>query len=94
MKGKFLTETTEVMQDKISSDNSVASSHILYHAYRDGDIRFSNSPSLPLGLQKSQDVINLDGSLDVSDNGSRAVVHELDSDLSDTSSGTGTTEDL
>jgi len=51
-------------------------------------------PSLSLRLQQSQNVVDLDGSLDVSDDGSRAVVHELDSDLGDTSSGTGSSEDL
>jgi hypothetical protein len=97
MKGKFLTETTGRLQhtgrespDHLATNPVPHASRRRYRGLHD----FSNSPSLPLGLQKSQDVVNLDGSLDISDNGSRAVVHEFDSDLGNTSSGTGTTEDL
>jgi hypothetical protein len=53
-----------------------------------------DSPSFSLRLQKGEDVVEPDGTLDVSDDGSVGLVHELDSDLGDTSSGTGSAKDL
>jgi len=53
-----------------------------------------DSPSFSLRLQKGEDVVEPDGTLDVSDDGSVGLVHELDSDLGDTSSGPGSAEDL
>jgi len=53
-----------------------------------------NAPSLSLGLEESEDVVNSDRALDVSDDRSRGVVHELDSDLGDTTTGSSSAEDL
>ncbi len=53
-----------------------------------------HSPSLSLTLQQGQDIIDLDWALDVSDDGSGGVIHEFDTDLGDTTTGTGSTEDL
>jgi hypothetical protein len=53
-----------------------------------------HSPSFSLRLQKSEDVVKPDGTLDVSDDGSVGLVHELDSDLGDTSSRSSSAEDL
>jgi hypothetical protein len=53
-----------------------------------------NAPSLSLRLEESEDVVLSNGTLDVSDDGSRSVVNELDSDLGDSSSGSGSTENL
>ena len=54
--------------------------------------RLSQSSCLTFGLEQAKDVVLADWSLDVADNASGLVVHELDSDLSDTSSGSGTTQ--
>ena len=51
-------------------------------------------PGLSLGLEESEDVVDSDRALDVSDDRSRGVVHELDSDLGDTTSGSSSAEDL
>lgn len=55
---------------------------------------FVNLPSLTFRLEKSEDVVLPDGTLDVSDDRTGRVVHELDANLGDTTTGTGTTEDL
>lgn len=52
----------------------------------------SQSACLTFGLEQAEDVVFADWSLDVADNASGGVVHELDSDLSNTSTGTGTTQ--
>lgn len=52
------------------------------------------SPSFSLRLEQGEDVVEPDGTLDVSDDRSVGLVHELDSDLSDTSSGSGSAKDL
>ena len=51
-------------------------------------------PSLTLTLQESQDVLLTDGALHVTDDGSVDVVHELNTDLSDTTTRTSPAEDL
>jgi len=53
-----------------------------------------HSPSFSLRLQKSEDVVKPDGTLDVSDDRSVGLVHEFDSDLGNTSSRSGSAEDL
>lgn len=45
-------------------------------------------PSLTLRLEEAEDVILADGALDVSDDGPGLVIHELDTDLGNTSTGT------
>lgn len=52
------------------------------------------SPGLTLRLEEGEDVVNADGALDVTDDGTRSVVHELDADLGDTTTRAGTAEDL
>ncbi|KAA8917770.1 hypothetical protein TRICI_000078 [Trichomonascus ciferrii] len=54
----------------------------------------SESSSLTLRFHETEDVVLTDWALDVSDNGSGFVVDEFNSDLGDTTSGTGTAEDL
>lgn len=51
-------------------------------------------PSLTLTLQESQDVLLTDGALHITDDGSVGIVHELDTNLSDTSTRTSPAEDL
>jgi hypothetical protein len=53
-----------------------------------------HSPSFSLRLQKGEDVVKPDGTLDVSDDRSVGLVHELDSDLGNTSSRSGSAENL
>lgn len=57
-------------------------------------IEIRHIPSFSFRFQQGQDVVNLDGALDVSDDGSRSVVHEFNSDLGDTTSGTGSAQNL
>jgi hypothetical protein len=54
----------------------------------------SESSSLTLGLHETENVVLSDGALDVSDNRSGLVVDELDSDLSHSSSRSGSAENL
>lgn len=54
----------------------------------------NHSPSFSLRLQKSEDVVKPDGTLDVSDDRSVGLVHEFDSDLGNTSSRSGSAENL
>lgn len=56
--------------------------------------QLTQSSSLTLGLHQAQDVVLSDWALDVSDNGSGRVLQELNSDLGDTTSGTGSTQNL
>ena len=51
-------------------------------------------PSLTLTLQESQDVLLADGALHVTDDGPAGVVHELDADLRDTTTGASASKDL
>ncbi len=53
-----------------------------------------HSPSLPLRLEQREDVVDLDGALDVAHDRTRGVVHELDANLGDTTAGAGAAEDL
>ena len=54
----------------------------------------TQSSSFTLRLHQGQDVVLSDWALDVSDNGSGGVIQELNSDLGDTTTGTGSTENL
>ena len=53
-----------------------------------------HSPSLTLRLQEGKNVIDLAGSLDVSDDASCLVVHHLDADLNDASSRSSSSENF
>ena len=53
-----------------------------------------HAPSLTLTLEESEDVLLPDGSLDVTDDGAGGVVHELDTNLSDTTTGASPSENL
>lgn len=72
---------------------AVSSRH-RFRCFPSRHVRIKHVPSFSFGFQQGQDVVDLDGTLDVSDNGSRGVVHEFDSDLGDTTSGTGSAQDL
>lgn len=54
----------------------------------------SQSASLTLGLHEAEDVILTDRALDVSNDRTRLIVNELNTDLSDTTTGTGAAENL
>ncbi len=54
----------------------------------------SESSGLTLGLEEGEDVVLLDGALDVADDRSAGLVHELDADLDDTTARAGTAENL
>lgn len=54
----------------------------------------SQSASLTLRLHEAEDIVLTDGTLDVSDDRTRLVVNELNTDLSDTTTGTGAAENL
>lgn len=74
----------------------------LEHRSRGGDAKasrgfascLSESAGLTLGLEEGEDVVLLDGALDVADDGSAGLVHELDAHLDDTTARAGTAEDL
>lgn len=53
-----------------------------------------NSPGLTLRLEEGKNVVDTDGALDVTDDRTRSVVHELNADLGDTTTRAGTAEDL
>ena len=53
-----------------------------------------HAPSLALTLQESQDVLLADGTLHVTDDRPAGVVHELDTDLRDTTTGASAAKDL
>ena len=53
-----------------------------------------HAPSLTLTLQESQDVLLADGALHVTDDRPAGVVHELDTDLRDTTTGASAAKDL
>ena len=54
----------------------------------------SHAPCLTLRLKKGEDVVHPDWALDVTDDATARVVKELDPDLCDTTTRTGTAEDL
>lgn len=60
----------------------------------EGGVHLSESSGLTLGLEKSEDVVNLDGALDVADDRSSGLVHEFDTDLDDTTARAGAAENL
>lgn len=51
-------------------------------------------PSLTLRLKQRQDIVLAHGALDVADNAARRVVHELDTDLDDTTTRTSAAQHL
>jgi len=53
----------------------------------------SQSPGLTLRFEEAQDIILADWALYVANNGASSIVHKFDADLSDTTTGTGTSED-
>jgi len=54
----------------------------------------SQSAGLTLRLEEAQDVVLTDWALDVTDDGTGGLVNELDTDLGNTTTGTGATENL
>jgi hypothetical protein len=56
--------------------------------------RLSQAAGLAFGLEQAQDVVLADRALDVTDDGTALVVHELDANLGDTTTGAGSAEDL
>lgn len=56
--------------------------------------QLTQTSGLSLGLHQTQDVVFSDWSLNVSDNGSGSVIQELNSDLGDTTSRTGSSKNL
>ena len=52
------------------------------------------APGLTLRLKKGEDVVHPDWALDVADDATARVVKEFDPDLCDTTTRTGTAEDL
>lgn len=56
--------------------------------------RLSESSGLTLGLEEGKDVVDLDGALDVADDRATGLVHELDTDLDDTTARAGAAENL
>ena len=58
------------------------------------EMRLSDTSGFTLGLEQNEDVILLDGTLDVADNGTAAVIEELNLDLGDTTTRSGDAEDL
>jgi len=59
------------------------------HQHRDP---LSQSSGFTFGLEEAEDVVFADWALDVADDASGGIVHELDSDLSNTSTGTSTAQ--
>jgi hypothetical protein len=53
----------------------------------------TETAGLALRLEQAKDVVNADWALDVADDGAGGVVHELDADLGDTTTGSGAAED-
>lgn len=56
------------------------------------DAELPQTASLSLGFEQAEDVIDLDWALDVTDDAAGSVIHELDTDLGDTTTGAGTAE--
>lgn len=57
-------------------------------------MRLSETAGLTLRLHEAEDVVLTNGALDVADNASAGVVEELNTDLSDTTTRTGTAQNL
>ena len=53
----------------------------------------SQTPGLTFGLEQAKDVVLADRALDVTDDGTGLVVHELDTALGDTTTRTGSAKD-
>lgn len=53
----------------------------------------SQPPGLTLGFEKAEDVVLADRSLHVADNGTGLVIHEFDTNLSNTTTRTSTAQD-
>lgn len=62
--------------------------------YIHSKVLLTQSSSFTLRLHQAENVILSDRSLNVSDNRSGAVVQKLNSDLGDTTSGTGSTQNF
>ena len=58
------------------------------------ELRKLHAPSLTLTLQESQDVLLADGALHVADDRPAGIVHELDTDLRDTTTGASAAKNL
>ena len=56
-------------------------------------MRLSQTPGLTLGLEQAENVVLADWALDVADDGTGLVVHELDAALGDTTTGAGSAKD-
>jgi hypothetical protein len=54
----------------------------------------TEAASLTLRFEEAENVVFTDGSLDVTDDGARSVVHEFNADLSDTTTGASAAENL
>jgi len=76
--------------DRVSS---ISVSHPYTRALFPSNFRLSQSPGLTLGFEETQDVVFADWALDVADDGSGGVVHELDANLGNASTGAGTSKD-
>lgn len=59
----------------------------------EGIRHLSETAGLAFGFEQAEDVIDLDRALDVTDDAAGGIVHELDADLGDTTTGAGTAED-
>jgi hypothetical protein len=57
-------------------------------------ICLTETASFTFGFEKAENVVLTDGALDVTDDGARSVIHEFNTDLSDTTTGASTAEDL
>jgi hypothetical protein len=53
----------------------------------------SQTPGLTLGFEEAENVVLADWALDVADDGTGLVVHELDTALGDTTTGAGSAKD-
>lgn len=54
----------------------------------------TETASFTFGFQEAEDVVFADGALDVTNDATVGVIHEFDTNLSDTTTGAGTAEDL
>lgn len=52
----------------------------------------TKAASLTLRLEQAEDIVLADRALDVANDGARGVIHEFDTDLSDTTTGTSAAE--
>lgn len=56
-------------------------------------IFLAQTSGLTFGFEQAEDVVDTDGALDVTDDGTALVIHELDTDLGHTTARAGTAED-